>query len=328
MSNDSWNSAVRDTGNTTASGTVAGYFASGDDAHRAINELLEEGFSSREIGAAFHGDSALRSSSAQASAQAVSDIPTRSASAADATPAGAASGTNAVSPWGLSTGGGTVIAGASAPGPIPGGEIPSGLPSNIPSELASDTGNRTSRTYSPESAQQTAGGNVPATGGFHETHDETRKHESWWSKLKHVFGSEHTNAAAKREPVSDKSSLNFGTGEGHLGTYADHDYAYSGAAFESSFSGMGIPQEHAQRLSRELGRGGAVVTVRAGSRNVAAEAVMERNHGTIRYESQSAAGESAWNSGNQEERVEIFGEVYRVYPAYIPADDVRDRKAS
>ena len=324
MSNSSWNSAARDTANTTASGTVAGYFASGDDAHRAINELLEEGFSSREIGAAFHGDSALRSSSAQASAQVVSDVPTRSVATADATPAGAASGTNAVSPWGLSTGGGTVIAGASAPGPIPGGEIPSGLPSNIPSDLASDADNRTSRTYSPESAQQTAGGNVPATGGFHET----RKHESWWDKLKHVFGGEHADAAVKREPVSDKSSLNFGTGEGHLGTYADHDYAYSGSAFESSFSGMGIPQEHAQRLSRELRRGGAVVTVRAGSRNAVAEAVMERNHGTIRYESQSAAGDSALDSGNQEERVEIFGEVHRVYPAYVPADDVRDRKAS
>lgn len=91
---------------------------------------------------------------------------------------------------------------------------------------------------------------------------------------------------------------------------------------------MGIPHEHAQRLSRELRRGGAVVTVRAGSRNAAAEAVMERNHGTIRYESGFAAGENALDSGNQEERVEIFGEVHRVYPAYVPAQDVRDRKAS
>ena len=328
MSSSSWNSAERDTGNTTASGTVAGYFASGDDAHRAINELLEEGFSSREIGAAFHGDSSLRSSSSQPSAQAVNDLPIRSVASADTTPAGAASGTNAVSPWGLSTGGGTVIAGATAPGPIPGGEIPSGLPSNIPSELASDADNRTSRISSPKSPKQAAGGNVPATGGFHETREEMRKHGSWWEKLKHVFGGERTDAAAKREPVSDKSSLNFGTGEGHLGTYADHDYAYSGSAFESSFSGMGIPREHAQRLSRELRRGGAVVTVRAGSKNAAAEAVMERNHGTIRYESGTAAGETALDSGNQEERVEIFGEVHRAYPGYVTADDVRDRKAS
>jgi len=55
---------------------------------------------------------------------------------------------------------------------------------------------------------------------------------------------------------------------------------------------------------------------------------MERNHGTIRYEIESTVEETAWDSGNQNERVEIFGEIHRVYPGYIPHEELRDRKAS
>jgi hypothetical protein len=74
----------------------------------------------------------------------------------------------------------------------------------------------------------------------------------------------------------------------HRPLSSGYNYAYSGSAFESSFSGMGIPQEHSRRLSRDLRRGGAVVTVRAGSRNSTAEAVLQRNNGVVRYESVSA----------------------------------------
>ena len=74
---------------------------------------------------------------------------------------------------------------------------------------------------------------------------------------------------------------------------AAHEYAYSGSAFENSFSGMGIPPDHARRLSRELRRGGAVVTVNAGPRTREVEEIMERNHGVIRYESAPAGDEPA-----------------------------------
>jgi hypothetical protein len=269
--------------------TVAGYFSSGEDAHRAINELMQEGFSATEIGAAFHsGTSGRRSSGATAEADENVNIPP--AGRADSTSGGAASGTERVFPWGLQTGGGTVFAGASQPGPIPGSELPSDLPRDIPSELASDSGNRASSTPRTTSAAESTSG--------------------------------------KRESASEKEALNYGTGEGHLPLSSNYNYPYSGSAFESSFSGMGIPQEHSRRLSRDLRGGGAVVTVRAGSRNATAEAVMQRNNGVIRYESAPATGEAAWESGAQEPRVDVFGEMHRVYPGYVPGEDVRSRKAS
>jgi hypothetical protein len=157
---------------------------------------------------------------------------------------------------------------------------------------------------------------------------ETVADDSWWDKLKHVFGGGEHRETSRREPVSEKDALNYGTGEGHLPVSPGSNYSYSGSAFESSFSGMGIPQEHSRRLSRDLQRGGAVVTVRAGSRNATAEAVMERNNGVIRYESASATGETNWESGQQPQRVEVFGEIHRVYPGYVPEEDVRSRKAS
>ena len=305
---------MRDPESTQPGGTVAAYFTNGEDAHRAITDLLEQGYGSREIGAAFHsGESSLQASPSSTSGLGKNDSPTRSASRSGTTVAGAESDTNAVTPSGLSTGGGTVISGAASPGPIPGSDLPSNLPKQVPNELVSDAGRGGAATSK----------SVPATGGFHET----RQHESWWTKLKHIFGGESTDATTRREPVSE-SSLNYGTGEGHLGTYENRDYSYSGSAFESSFSGMGIPRQHAQRISRELGRGGAVVTVSAGSRSADAEKIMERNHGAIRYEMESNAQESAWDAGNQNERVEIFGEIHRVYRGYVPEEEVRERKAS
>lgn len=314
MSSSNWNSTARDPEATRPGGTVAAYFTNGEDAHRAINDLLEQGFGSREIGAAFHsGESSFPTPSSSASGLGKNDAPSRSAGRRGTTTAGAGSDTNAVTPSGLATGGGTVVSGPTPPGPIPGSDIPSNLPKEVPSEFASTAGAATSK-----------GENLPATGGFHQT----REHASWWTKLKHIFGGgESTDATARREPMSE-SRQNFGTGEGHLGTYQNRDYSYSGSAFESSFSGMGIPQENARRLSRELGRGGAVVTVRAGLRDADAEKIMERNHGVIRYEMESNTEESAWDAGNQNERVEIFGEIHRVYPSHIPEEDVPERKAS
>lgn len=326
MSSSTWN-----TGGSASGGTVAGYFANGENAHRAINELVEEGFSAREIGAAFH-DGALSRRPSPGSGETIEQAADlsrlKTETRTNPNPAGAASDTKAVSPSGLSTGGGTPFSGASEPGPIPGSDIPPELPRDIPSEITSDSG---TRDFSSERApiQETS---RPATSErVSSTRDirEERKEEGWWDKLKHVFGGgEHADSSARREPASEKTAQNYGTGEGHLNLTSGRDYAYSGSAFESSFSGMGIPQDHAQRLARDLGRGGAVVTVQAGSRNATAEAIMQRNNGTIRYESQIASTESEWDSGKQPTRVEVFGEVHRVYPGYVPEEDVRSRKAS
>lgn len=283
--------------NTTDSNTVAGYFANSEDAHRAINELVEEGFSGNEIGAAFHGGTTFSNSDQRRSGGGTQDAtestPLRPTGRADSTGGGAASGTERVFPWGFATGGGTVFAGAPTnPGPIPGSDIPSTLPREIRSELPSEF-------------------DRPATSG-----SQTAR------------GAQADKSGGRREPVSEKEALNYGTGEGHLPLSSNHNFAYSGSAFESAFSGMGVRQEHSRRLSRDLQRGGAIVTVRAGSRNSTAEAVMERNNGVIRYDATTSSEEGAWKNRDQAPQVEVFGEVHRVYPGYLPVDDVRGRKAS
>lgn len=282
------------TTNAMGRDTVAGYFSNGDDAHRAINQLVEEGFSGNEIGAAFHGGSsfgaASRRASSQGSTEKVDDTPLPPVGRADSTSGGAASGTERVFPWGFATGGGTPIAGSpTKPGPIPGSEIPSELHSELRHELPSELeGTSTAPAVSTR---------------------ETGK------------------SGRKRESASEKEALNYGTGEGHLPLSSNYNYVYSGSAFESSFSGMGIPADQSRRLSRELRHGGAVITVRAGSRNASAEAIMQRNHGVIRYEPAAGTTETERESADPGTRVEVFGEIHRVYPGYIP-DDARSRKAS
>ena len=244
---------------------VAGYFAKAEDANQAIRELMDDGFALSEIGAAFHSGSSRGRGPGQTSPSSLAtaaaapttrnpgsgqyegNFPLRSEGNQELHPAGASSDTEAVSPWGLFTGGGTPFAGASRPGPITGSEVPRDLPRDIPSELSSGGGSRAS----------------------------------------------------------------------------SHDY--SSSAFEGSFAGMGIPADHAGRLARELRSGGAVVTVKGGSRAEAAERIMERNHGRIRYESAPLQMETGTESGG---RVDVFGEVHRAYPGYVPGEDVRARKAS
>jgi hypothetical protein len=181
----------------------------------------------------------------------------------------------------------------------------------------------------PLNAAQAAS-SYPATGSFHEAPKTSGP--NWWEKLKHVFGGDSTTDRPRRDAVSDNTSTNFGTGEGHLGAYPDYDYAYSGAAFESAFFGMGIPQDHARQLSMRIRRGGAIVTVDAGAMNVDAEQIMERNHGTVQYEAAATpstlASEDAWEEANREGRVQLFGQVQRVYPGYVSSTGAPTRKAS
>jgi hypothetical protein len=311
-SNSDWNSAT--------SGTVVAYFTSGEDAQRAINELMDGGFSIKEIGAAFH--SASTSSFRDSAAAQINDNPpsTIGSVGSGSGISGATSDTSGVTPSGLSTGAGTVTSGAGRPGPIPGSEIPDSLPTNIPSTLKSST----AATLHDDPINQsrvvrdtTVIGSYPATGTSHEHTDEGA---SWWDKLKHLFSGEQTerDVQIRREAVGEKGSSNFGTGEGHLGTYPEFDYPLYGSAFESSFTSMGIPSEHAQRLAAEIGRGGAIVTVNAGLRNTEAESILERNHGRIRYEAEAFTKDETRETGPEAARIRVFGHVQRVYPSHIP----------
>jgi hypothetical protein len=120
--------------------------------------------------------------------------------------------------------------------------------------------------------------------------------------------------------------MNFGTGEGHLATLPDdYDYAYSGSAFEGTFSGMGVAQSPARPLVGDLHRGGAIVSPIPDGRADEAERIFERNNGRIRYES---AAESAQWSDIPGERVGVFGQVSRAYPGYLSGSSVSSRKAS
>jgi len=321
---------------TSSRRTVVGYFAEGEDAHRAINDLLAEGFRPREIGAAFH--SGFAPIPASGVANSVNDLDTEirpavgpGAPRSGSSTSGAASDSSAVTPAGLSTGAGTATSGAERPGPIPGGEIPSGLPSTLPHTIHSTLPSTLHpNPDAPLPSQPVA--SYPATGGFHE--DQRSAAPNWWEKLKHVFGAEEDSPArrGRREGVADKTSTNFGTGEGHFGAYPEYDYAYSGAAFESAFFGMGIPPVYARQLSYRIRSGGAIVTVESSTSSAAAEKILERNNGMVRFEEAAGAASSAAehirDQANREDRVQLFGRVQRVYPGYISASGSPTRKAS
>jgi hypothetical protein len=301
----------------TAQGTIAAYFTNGHDAQEAITDLLDNGFSASDVGAAFHsGGSQVGgvrgAGSGVADDRDAGDLQARSSSGtvSAAAVAGPASSSGAVTPAGLQTGAGTITTGAGRPGPIPGSEIPSSLPTKIPSTLPSEA-----EMAATERARADAT-YYPGTGGIHDTRRE--EGESWWDKLKHIFSGESTTAGVqrRREAVSDKSSVNFGTGEGHLGVYPG--YAYSSQAFESVFAGMGVPVDRARYLSSQIGRGGAIVTVNAGARVAEAEGILERHDGEIRYE--TAVVIHAESGASESARVEIFGQVERAYPGYAGPD--------
>lgn len=305
-------------------GTVAAYFTSGQDAHLAITELLDNGFSTADVGAAFHSGI----SEGRIAGSTETNLNVRSTGSGTvgtaAAVAGPASNTGAVTPAGLQTGGGTITSGAGRPGPIPGSDIPNSLPTEIPSALPTAADVRAERAQADAKY-------YPGTGGIHETRHE--EDESWWTKLKHIFSSDSSEGTrgSRREVVADKSSTNFGTGEGHLGVYPEQGYPYSVDAFESVFAGMGVPQERAHYLSGQIDRGGAIVTVVAGNQVAKAERILERNHGEIRYETGTVERGEVWQDGAPA-RVEIFGRVQRAYPGYSRpggvASEVERRRVS
>lgn len=314
--------------NNTSGVTVVAYFSSAEDAQNAINELIDADFAVDQIGAVFHsrGGAAaagFETETSSSPSRPYHDEMTQVGSIGSAAgTSGAKSDTSGVTPAGLSTGAGTGFSGASRPGPIPGSEIPRSLYSESSSRVGS-TGTPLPPGQSEREMDESYGelSAKPTSVDYDRTRESTSEwragsHESWWNKMKHVFSGD---AERKREPQADQSAANYGTGEGRLGV-AEYDYPYSGSAFESSFTSMGIPEARARRLSSVIGRGGAIVTVIAESRQAEAENILERNHGQIREESGVLAQDEVMYAGSEPGRVQVFGRVQRVYPGYISFD--------
>lgn len=281
--------------NSSQEDLVVGYFSDGAHAYRAINELIDEGFRASEIGAAFRSPRtpAGGSSSEGGETGNLRQITERNP-AVSGSVGGVASHDDAVQPAGLAPGSGNAFpAPPSKPGPIPGGEIPSTLKHDLPETLPHD---------------------LPSM-----TRPAGEAGDRWVEHLHRHWGSTTAETARNRNS-SAAANQKFGTGEGTLGLYPEH--AYSEPAFETSFSGMGLTPENARALSGDLARGGAVITVSAGARASLAEAILERNHGRIRFE--RAASATAPAVADRESPVEVYGSMTNYYR---PDEELR-RKAS
>ncbi len=313
---------------------VAGYFATGHEAHRAINALIDAGFQPSEIGAAFHADAAASSAGEPARrpniggglreelGTTLTDMPRSNTRPSTA---GASSDTTPVQVAALGGGAGTPYTGAGRPGPISGSDIHhSGLPSTTPSSLPHDDEVRGGSGAPSREEVGVPRGGLSAAGEPEAvaTPGAPTVHESWGDRLKHIFGGKevHRGAAAPAHeaPVKDdlrkemnREAQDFGTGEGHL--QLNTPRRYSQTAFEQSFTGYGVEPDRARGFSRGLGRGGAVVTVHAGTRTAEAERILENHGGTARV---SEAGEVDGNLADSGE-VEVFGTVGRDYPGYL-----------
>jgi hypothetical protein len=281
---------------------VVGYFASDADGSRAIDELLDEGFVVSEIGAAFRTPvSGMEVADGGRVRAAAPENPALAGSVG-----GAGSHDEAVTPAELSPGSGNAFPSPAPPGPIPGGGIPSTLRHELRHELPAmlrPEAPRRESIHPPASSPAT----VPAAAnrGRRPEHDAARH-----QRMRTIFGESPESQKARRD-----SALRYGAGEGRL--FAESEY--SEPAFENSFIGMGLDIRDARILSRELGRGGAVVSITPGSRASLAEAILQRNHGRVRFESVAASGQAC--DGN---RVAIYGRMR----SYYRDDDELERKAS
>jgi hypothetical protein len=291
---------------STREGLVVGYFTDGANAYRAINELIDEGFTPSAIGAAFRSPRAAsgqRDTSTQRSGtetagemKSVRELTDRNP-AVSGTLGGPASHDQAVQPAGLAPGSGNAFPGApSTPGPIPGTEIPSTIPSTLKHDL-------------PETLPH----DLPSS-----LRTGSQASEPWLEHLHRSWGA--TAETAKNRNTAAAGNQKFGTGEATLGLVPE--YSWSEPAFETSFTGMGLGPEQARSLSGELGRGGAVLTVTAGERSSLAEAILERNHGRVRFE--QAAGATTLRPSDRESPVQIYGSMSN----YYRSDTEQKKKAS
>ena len=289
---------------------IAGYFASGEDAHRAINALLDEGFSTSQIGAAFHtsGTPSAASSADSSTGNYVSSSMREDLGSTitdkvvdtDGSAGGAESDTTAVQPAGLSTGSGSTILGAGKPGPISGSDLShTGLPSELTSELGHDQ---------PGSAPRAAATSSYATPAPVESVKSANT--SWTEKLKHLFQPKSDASKPSTATAANKEAQNFGTGEGHINLEGPYGQPYSPATFATSVSSAGVPADQSRHLSSRLSTGGAVVTVSATGRAVEVEKIFERYNGVVRFESDIFNDSPALD---YEPRVEVFGHLEHHY---------------
>ncbi len=324
-----------------AGGTaVVAYFADGDQAHRAINALIDEGFRPSEIGAAFHTGAGSSGSAGTGGAPARrpnvggelrdelgTTLPEHTTQERTRTgTSSAASDTLPVQYASLGGGAGTPYDMPPRPGPISGGDVThSGLPSELKSSLPHDSD---LRNQSAEPAYAPAGEHIGAGAG----------RGNWGERVGPVFSSDQGRETAgerredekqdkKRADAEDKRESNtmegvirkdeqkFGTGEGSLNLNTPPPSPYSQPAFERSFSGYGVQPERARHLSHRIGRGGAVVTVHASTRTEAAERILEAHGGEVRMDAQKL--DDSLQGAAQDGEVEVFGTVGRDYPGYI-----------
>lgn len=274
---------VPESGSMAGDRMVVGYFSNSDDATRAIDELIDEGFRPSEIGAAFRTPMAFGGGRVRGGTP---ENPEVSGSVG-----GPASHDEAVTPAGLAPGSGNAFPAPARPAEAPGSEIPSTLRHELKHDLPS--------TLQGEGGT-TAPTTVPAAGVTMEAEESRR------ARLRRTFGEDDRNIGEKRT-----ANMKFGTGEGHLFS----DYEYSAPAFENSFAGMGLAAGEARSLSGELHRGGAVITVEPGNRASLAQGVIERNRGSVRFEEMSGPAEVC--EGN---RVEMYG---RMRDYYRPDEGVQ-----
>ncbi|MGA7885417.1 MAG: hypothetical protein WCA44_06700 [Acidobacteriaceae bacterium] len=272
---------------------IVGYFADGADASRAIHELIDEGFRASEMGAAFRARRAAGPLELHAESPGIRERAERNP-ATTGSVGGPASHDEAVTPAGLAPGSGNAFPAPVGPGPIPGSGIPSGLPRDLPSTL---------RTQAEISAEQSVRSSGPRS--------EMQREEGWQEGMKRVF-----RADRERNPQKDAPNLKFGTGEGHLFSGVE----YSSPVFQGAFSGMGLTSDEASSLSSELSHGGAVVTVFASDRASLAEAILERNHGRIRFDTMPEESARC-----EDPRVDVYG---RMCSYYSRENDVQRRRAS
>lgn len=290
------------TGSGSKGNIVVGYFAEGADAYRAINELVDEGFTSAEIGAAFRTPRSGAEQKTVGEIKGMRELTEKNPALAGSV-GGPASGDEAVTPAGLAPGSGNSFPGApTSPGPIPGAEIPQTLPHDLPETLPHDLPS----TLRGEG--RTASTAAPGQPGADD---------QWLDHLKRTYSGGAAETARNRNS-GNASNQKFGTGEGTLGLFPEH--AYSESTFEGSFTGMGLGPEQARSLSGELSRGGAVVTVHAAARSSLAEAILERNHGRVRFEDATAATS---RPSDRESPVQVYGSMRSYYRS-----DEEMRKAS
>ena len=187
-----------------------------------------------------------------------------------------------------------------------------------------------------------------------------RDHENWWEKVKDAFRSDES---AERQGVARDAAADT-TFEPELYSRGDYEYDLADDDFEGSLAGTGIPADRASYLTRNLGPGGAIVTVHDVNRVAEAEQILAANNARVRYEgtgqdevvgnevvgtdadridAADSTGREITDTGyvdrrpvdaadrvadadRRVERVQLFGEVLRVHKERINRGEVRLRK--